>query len=108
MKMAVCGLGAVVCVTGWAQEARIDHRGDRPSVERSIESDSEMRPHSWLRGDRGAQPQAGSAPGFFFPADITSAYGITPSMGGGTGVTIAVVDAYDSPNAEADLAVFSS
>jgi subtilase family serine protease len=44
-------------------------------------------------------------PGGFWPSDIASAYSIT---GSGAGATIAIVDAYDSPNAEADLATFSS
>jgi hypothetical protein len=38
------------------------------------------------------------------PADIRSAYRLDPS--GGAGVTVAVVVAYDSPTAEADLAVY--
>jgi subtilase family serine protease len=65
-----------------------------------------MRPHSWIRGDRGATPGAGTVPGYFNPTDIRTAYGFSSS--GGTGVTIAVVDAYDAPNAEADLGTFST
>ncbi|WP_234436158.1 carboxypeptidase regulatory-like domain-containing protein [Streptomyces sp. NRRL S-813] len=40
------------------------------------------------------------------PQDIQSAYSL-PSDGG-TGQTIAIIDAYDNPNAEADLAVYRS
>lgn len=47
---------------------------------------------------------AGDAPEGFGPADLRSAYGLTAD--GGAGKTIAVVDAYDNPNAEADLAVY--
>ena len=41
----------------------------------------------------------------FGPKEIQAAYNI-PS--GGDGVTVGIVDAYDNPNAEADLAVFRS
>ncbi len=41
----------------------------------------------------------------FGPADLIDAYNL-PS--GGSGQTIAIVDAYDNPNAEADLAVYRS
>jgi hypothetical protein len=39
--------------------------------------------------------------GGFSPQDLQSAYSISPI--GGSGRTIAIVDAYDNPNAEADL-----
>ncbi|MFD0391896.1 hypothetical protein ACFQ3Z_00745 [Streptomyces nogalater] len=48
-----------------------------------------------------AAPQ--TSPGFG-PADLRSAYGLPAD--GGAGATIAVVDAFDNPNAEADLAVY--
>ncbi|MFE3238514.1 S8 family serine peptidase, partial [Kitasatospora indigofera] len=38
------------------------------------------------------------------PADLLSAYNLPAN--GGAGQTIAVIDAYDNPNAEADLAVY--
>jgi subtilase family serine protease len=41
------------------------------------------------------------------PADVQSAYAL-PSAAAGTGQTVAVVDAYDAPTAEADLAVYRS
>ncbi|MFD8596820.1 peptidase S8 [Kitasatospora sp. NPDC059646] len=40
------------------------------------------------------------------PADLRSAYGLPAD--GGAGTTIAVVDAYDNPKAEADLGVYRS
>lgn len=103
MKIGIWGLAATVCAVGWAQG-----RGDRAAVPRRGEG--EIRPHSWIRGSGpggNERPQASTGPGFLFPSDITTAYGITPSMGGGSGVTIAIVDAYDAPNIAADLAVFS-
>ncbi|MCO6010773.1 putative Ig domain-containing protein [Actinoallomurus purpureus] len=53
---------------------------------------------------RGIQHLA--APSGLAPADLRSAYALPSS--GGSGQTIAIVDAYDDPNAEADLAVYRS
>lgn len=47
---------------------------------------------------------AAQTPAGLGPQDIQSAYSL-PSDGG-TGKTVAIVDAYDDPNAEADLAVY--
>ncbi|WNI19562.1 S53 family peptidase [Actinacidiphila sp. ITFR-21] len=47
---------------------------------------------------------AAAAPAGYGPADLVSAYGL-PS-GGGSGQTVAIVDAWDDPNAESDLAVY--
>src|SRR5260221_5144434 len=51
---------------------------------------------------------AQSAPYGLSPAQIKPAYGFNTSATAGAGKTIAIVDAYDDPNAESDLAVFSS
>lgn len=45
--------------------------------------------------------------GFYDPAQLISAYKL-PSSYKGVGQTVAVVDAYDDPNAEADLGVYRS
>ncbi|MBD0735224.1 peptidase S8 [Streptomyces sp. CBMA29] len=47
-----------------------------------------------------------AAPSGFGPADLQSAYALPSS--GGSGATVAIVDAYDDPNAEADLATYRS
>jgi len=52
------------------------------------------------------QPFAASPAGYN-PADLQSAYGL-PSKNAGAGATVAIVDAYDDPNAEADLGVYRS
>ncbi|WP_037914588.1 S53 family peptidase [Actinacidiphila yeochonensis] len=64
-----------------------------------------------VHGGRGARGRAAHAAGAadalptgYSPADIRSAYNL-PSTGG-AGQTVAVVEAYDSPTAEADLAVY--
>jgi hypothetical protein len=50
---------------------------------------------------------SGLTPSGYGPAQLQSAYSL-PSSTGGSGATVAVVDAYDDPNAEADLAVYRS
>jgi hypothetical protein len=52
--------------------------------------------------------QPATAPAFGYrPADIGSAYGISGAAGGGN-QKVAVVDAYDNPKAESDLAAYRS
>ena len=51
-------------------------------------------------------PGAQSSHGGYGPVDLLSAYKLPAS--GGAGRTVAIVDAYDDPNAEADLAVYRS
>ncbi len=51
----------------------------------------------------GAQVTTPTPPGLS-PADIASAYALTGD--GGAGRTVAIVDAYDDPNAESDLATY--
>ena len=57
------------------------------------------------------QPSAGAAStgpaGGLTPADLASAYSYSPSAGG-TGQTVAIVDAYDDPKIEEDLATFDA
>jgi hypothetical protein len=47
-----------------------------------------------------------STPSGYGPADLQSAYSLPTSAGGGA--TVAIVDAYDDPNAETDLATYRS
>ncbi|WP_329339388.1 S53 family peptidase [Streptomyces sp. NBC_01352] len=59
----------------------------------------------------GVTPKAADAatPSGYGPSDLQSAYGLTSAASSkGSGETIAIVDAYDDPNAEADLAKYRS
>ncbi|MFF7053139.1 peptidase S8 [Streptomyces griseorubiginosus] len=59
----------------------------------------------------GITPKAADAAGptGYGPTDLRSAYGLTAAAAsGGTGATVAIVDAYNDPNAEADLATYRS
>lgn len=56
----------------------------------------------------GIEPMASTSPTGLDPATIKSAYGFSTSSTLGAGKTIAIVDAYHDPTAEADLNTFSS
>ncbi|MFF4574241.1 peptidase S8 [Streptomyces sp. NPDC001410] len=57
---------------------------------------------------RTVSPEASSdSPTGYGPSDLQDAYGLTSAASSnGSGETIAIVDAYDDPNAEADLATY--
>ncbi|MEY9853691.1 hypothetical protein ABH923_003369 [Leifsonia sp. EB41] len=54
-----------------------------------------------------ASPSVGNPVGYG-PADLQAAYNLSTAATAGGGATVAVVDAYDLPSAEADLAVYRS
>ncbi|MET9070949.1 S53 family peptidase [Streptomyces sp. NPDC004232] len=59
----------------------------------------------------GITPKAADAstPSGYGPSDLQSAYGLTSAASAnGSGETVAIVDAYDDPNAAADLATYRS
>jgi Predicted protease len=64
--------------------------------------------HALVSVDAHGNPSASISPSGLSPGTIKSVYGFTTSAAAGAGKTIAIVDAYDDPTAEADLGVFSS
>src|SRR5690349_10893300 len=63
------------------------------------------RCHAWVRVDPSSgRPLAASGPSGYNPADLRSAYNLAAT--GSSSQVIAIVDAYDDPNAESDLAVY--
>jgi hypothetical protein len=59
--------------------------------------------------DADGAPLATPGPRGYGPGDLRAAYGMTTlSTTAGGGQTLAIVDAYDDPNAESDLAVYRS
>jgi subtilase family serine protease len=63
--------------------------------------------HPPIRVQRGKpKPPSNSNPGGLYPAAIKAAYGFSTSSTAGASQTIAIVDAYDDPGAESDLATF--
>ena len=61
------------------------------------------RCHADVVTDGHGAPAVTAAPRGYGPADLASAYNLAA---GGAGQTVAIVDAYDDPNAEADLATY--
>jgi hypothetical protein len=59
-------------------------------------------PNDNIRGRRTASSISG-----YYPQDIIDFYGFSESTSAGSGKTIAIVNAFNNPNAEADLAVFT-
>ena len=65
----------------------------------------ELRPYLWLREFSPDAALGGRTPSGLWPQDMFTAYSIIP--GGGAGVMVAIIDAYDSPALEQDLNTFS-
>lgn len=105
---------SIFSLATWAQEAGsapVSERHDRPTVSRR--QAGQARTYSWIRGENVAadgRPMASGSPGGIHPDAMRTAYGVNAIAGstGGAGMTIAIVDAYDSPSAEADLNFFSA
>jgi subtilase family serine protease len=66
------------------------------------------RCHAQVQADAKGTPLASSSPTGLSPATIKSVYSFSTSSTAGAGKTIAIVDAFNDPNAESDLGVFSS
>jgi subtilase family serine protease len=66
-----------------------------------------MRPHYQIHGGV-ASAQAGPPSTAFAPSQMRHAYGFDQVSNQGAGQIIGIVDAYDDPNAEADLGVFDA
>ncbi len=69
-------------------------------------ADGYARCLSWVRTDINGMARA-NTPSGYGPPDLQKAYNLTSeSSGNGGGMTVAIVDAYDDPNAAADLSVY--
>jgi subtilase family serine protease len=67
------------------------------------------RCHSWRRTDRGGNPHVLSSATNLGPSQLQDAYGLTAfSASNGSNRVVAIVDAYDHPNAQADLDAYRS
>jgi len=102
-SLVIFALGSIFCQPLCAQQALY------LPLQRSEDGQppiSFMSPHYFIHQASGAgltSPPISA----FQPAQIRHAYGFDLVSNQGAGQTIAVVDAYDDPNAESDLAVFS-
>jgi subtilase family serine protease len=79
---------------------RFEHAKVCPSA-----ASGEARCHSLVRVDNFGQPLPTTSPSGYGPADLRVAYSLGLASSG-VGQTIAIVDAFDDPNAERDLAVY--
>jgi subtilase family serine protease len=96
---AVKGAPPSTMANNTGQEMRFLHAKVCPSA-----APLTARCHSWVRVDPSGVEAAATTPSGYTPADLQSAYNL--STAGGAGQTIAIVDAFDDPNAESDLAVY--
>jgi hypothetical protein len=68
-----------------------------------------VRCHADIVTDASNNPLATLGPAGYGPSDLRSAYDFAATAAsGGTGTTVAIVDAYDDPNAESDMGVYRS
>lgn len=104
---AVLAAGGTLASAGWA--VAVGRQSARPAVTRACPPP--QRPGfaacmALVRTDvaerKGVSPLV--TPAGYGPADLRDAYKLPAS--GGAGQTVAIVDAYDDPNAAADLAVY--
>jgi subtilase family serine protease len=64
--------------------------------------------HALVVTDSHGKPVSNATPSGLAPTDIKAAYGFPTSSTAGAGKTVAIVDAYNDPNAESDLGTFST
>src|SRR5689334_25065904 len=64
--------------------------------------------HALVVTDGVGNPNASTSPTGLSPGTIKSVYNYSLSSTAGSGQTIAIVDAYEDPTAESDLATFNS
>ncbi len=122
-RPAVVGLLAIGVAAGLALPAGAAPAGAAPAApsqaagQRPACADApagHARCFAQFRSDRAARSAAGGGaapavvqPAGYGPADLADAYNL-PTRTRGAGQTVAIVDAFDNPNAEADLAVYRS
>ena len=107
-RLVGAAVGAFALIAGTLTASVIPAQAATPSVERAcarptvpgVMACMALR-RTDLRTAAAITPNA--TPSGLGPSDITSAYNLGA---GGSGATVAIVDAYDDPNAESDLAVY--
>jgi hypothetical protein len=108
-RLVGCLIAAVALLAGWlsAAPSQAAQPQDAPGSEVCANPHTPGRVHCHARHAIG-HPAAGSGvSGFYSPADLQSAYKLLGATAGG-GQTVAIIDAFDDPNAESDLGVYRS
>ncbi|GIH15278.1 hypothetical protein Raf01_34500 [Rugosimonospora africana] len=107
MALAVVALtvAGVPAVAHAAPAPKLSADGQTKQVCAAPTKKGQMQCMSVLRVHTGKSPKAaGAAPEGYGPSDIRAAYNLPAT--GGDGMTVAIVDAFDDPTAEADLAAW--
>ncbi len=112
-KAGLWGFVAMVAIGCSSSQAGVGATADPlssivsyPHREVCAHKPGQMRCHARVRTDVHGNAVRNATPSGFGPADLRSAYNL-PSTGG-SGKTIAIVDAFDNPNAESDLGKYRS
>ncbi len=95
-------LAFIVALSSMAPTSAALAEGPRPVCPGPV-ANGFTRCHAWIM-----RPQASTSPTGLSPAQIKAAYSFSTSSTAGAGKTVAIVDAYNDPYAEQDLAVFDS
>jgi subtilase family serine protease len=100
-RKLAAAVGAAALFTLPASASAASHRvcGDPAPLHAACLAEAVTAPGS-------ARPLAQATPDGYGPADLHAAYGLSAT--GGAGRTIAIVDAYDDPSAEADMETYRS
>jgi subtilase family serine protease len=111
-RLVVAAGAVTVVVGGLALTVPIANAAPQASTGRAVRACSAAPAgtaacDSWVRSDlKQAKVAPAATPAGYGPADLRSAYNLTAT--GSASQTIAIVDAFDDPNAESDLAVYRS
>jgi subtilase family serine protease len=103
LLLGILGAALVVAVAAQGANGRANSRAVCPGPPFGY-----AHCHARIVTDRNGNPAASGSPTGLAPATIKSVYNFPLSPTAGSGETVAIVDAYDDPSAESDLAVFSS
>lgn len=106
MTLGTAGVGAAPPATPPGQSG-----SHRPAAVCGAPGRPDMaRCHAYVQvDDATGKPFVTGGPAGYGPADLQSAYNLAGgATTGGTSATVAIVDAFDDPNAEADLAAYRS
>ncbi len=95
----------VLCGSAVLGSAVAHAEGPKASCSRATETTVECLSLE-ITGEVGASYEGGGEKGGFSPADLRSAYKLPTT--GGSGQTVAIVDAFNDPNAESDLKTYRS
>ena len=102
--LAACGGAVSTEEERSSSEALLQRAAHAPVC--GVAAAGSARCHSHVRVEPTGNPAATAGPTGYNPADLIAAYKLPTT--GGVGQTVAIVDAFDDPNAESDLAVYRS